>query len=512
MFVQTRRVVFGGFFGLIALALIAGGLAGVPVAQAQDGGGYTVTVVGGVEQVQTFPDQEVNGYTFSDISFVSHYPEGGDLTVTITPPDGVTVDTVMTNALLSTTGVNNSWRAARGESGDEWVTTIFLHMGISGWAEFDAFWEVVGTDGSRAETEPVHGVYNDPTREWMRAESDDLVVYWYGMPEELGGIVLDEVAARRADFEAVFGPLDFRPLAVIFPPGPDWFEAYSSVEVEDDGEAGVTPWPDYGAFIQRVGPQARLEADRACNWMGADLTVEDQMTQTARLSAYGIAFLYLNHHEGVVQMSRPWYQNGLVNALASTTPYDVDERLRALVRLREEAMPTVQKDMALGSLHAAEDGCRYMGLDMWTSFVNWMTETQGGLAMHAAIVDELALAIPLGEAIENATGVPLGELENAWRASLGLPPVAAEALDAALALGPPVEPFFAEGEEVALPAQPFQQVMKTEPLESATDAGLCMANLPVTVLRVGNDGELNWYQVDCMGGVGWLHQGQLVGP
>ncbi|RPJ00120.1 MAG: hypothetical protein EHM39_05360 [Chloroflexi bacterium] len=36
--------------------------------------------------------------------------------------------------------------------------------------------------------------------------------------------------------------------------------------------------------------------------------------------------------------------------------------------------------------------------------------------------------------------------------------------------------------------------------------------MEVTILQAGNDGTTNWYQVDCMGQIGWIAQAELVGP
>jgi len=109
------------------------------------------------------------------------------------------------------------------------------------------------------------------------------------------------------------------------------------------------------------------------------------------------------------------------------------------------------------------------------------------------------------------TGISLLDLENEWRAFLGVGEVPAEVLDPALMLGEPAEPFFEIGEQVMLPATPFQQRVFPTPIEKPIANLTCFANTPVTILRAGNDGTTNWYEVDCMGMVGWMSQSQLAG-
>ena len=142
--------------------------------------------------------------------------------------------------------------------------------------------------------------------------------------------------------------------------------------------------------------------------------------------------------------------------------------------------------------------------------MRWIVANHGGIDTYRTIVEEMARASTLGEALEVATGETFLELENEWRAYLGVGPVPAEVLDPAAAMLAPAEPYFAEGEQVVLPATPFQQPIYNAPSTRSIADGACFANSPVTILKAGSDGTLNWYQVDCLGMVGFMNQGQLV--
>ena len=119
--------------------------------------------------------------------------------------------------------------------------------------------------------------------------------------------------------------------------------------------------------------------------------------------------------------------------------------------------------------------------------------------------------ITLAQALQTVTGLSLVDLENEWRAFLGVGEIPAEVLDPASALGKPADPYFEVGEQVTLPATPFQQRIFTTPEEKPIANMTCFGSTPVTILRAGNDGTTNWYEVDCMGLVGWMNQSQLAG-
>ena len=60
-----------------------------------------------------------------------------------------------------------------------------------------------------------------------------------------------------------------------------------------------------------------------------------------------------------------------------------------------------------------------------------------------------------------------------------------------------------------MPASPFSQPIYNAPRTNSIADAACFANTPLTILHAGNDGEVNWYEVDCMGMQGWMNQGQL---
>lgn len=508
------RVLVSSRFLIVALVVVmlTGGLFSQQVTYAQDGEStYTVAVVGGKDESQTYADQEVDGFQFTDMTYRSLYPSGMEFKATIVPPEGMQIEQVTLFYTFST-GKLGRIRAERGDAPNEWIAVPYGARGLPPWHEIDAYWGVRGANDLSVDSEPVHAVYYDPTREWYRAESEDIVVYWFGMPEELGKYTIDAMAENRDKYHQGFGmEIPFRPLSVVFPPGGVWNE-YKGDDTVDDTEFGSTGTiiSEAGSTIQRVRTLEPAAIRAECIWNEANPTVEFQMKQAASTTTHEVAHLY-QQERGV---SGPaWWVEGQATFFENWMEYDVHARLRKLAELRGGELPTLQGDGPSGGPYTvAEDGCTHLMYDMGASFMLWLTDTHGGIDTYRTVVDEMAQAHTLFEALETTTGFTALELENEWRAFLGVGPVPPEVLDPALALDPPAEPFFAVGEQVVMPASPFQQSMYTKPTEQSISNAACFANSTATVLQAGNDGTVNWYEMECMGMVGWMSQAQLVGP
>jgi hypothetical protein len=503
---MKRRVFF--VIVLVALAFPTPGLfPDVMHLQAQ-GDEYVYTIVGGKEEPQTYEDQTVDGFSFINFTYRSLYPDGLEFRVTITPPEEVTYDQVILFYTFST-GKRGRIAAQQGDNPNEWVAVPYQGRGLPPWHEVNAFWGVRGPNDLSLESNPVHAVYYDASREWFRTENEDVLVYWYGMPEELGRYVLEAMGGNREKYHQGFGePLPYRPMAVIFPPGPDWTEyrGDSSIDDTDFGFTG-TIISEAGSTIQRVRTLVPAAIRKDCIWNPVNPDVEYQMQMAASTVVHEVAHLYQQE----VGVSGPtWWVEGQATFFETFEEYPVHERLSTLAGLMNDPFPTFQGEgPGGGALSAAEDGCTHLIYDMGSSFMKWLADTHGGLVTYRTIVQEMASGALLSEALETATGLTLLDLENEWRTFLGIPPIAPEQLDPGLALDPLVEPYFELGEQITVPATTFQQPLYGRPTRSSAASGACFANMTLTIVRGGNDGTVNWYEVDCMGIEGWISQAEL---
>jgi hypothetical protein len=141
--------------------------------------------------------------------------------------------------------------------------------------------------------------------------------------------------------------------------------------------------------------------------------------------------------------------------------------------------------------------------------MNWIVDNQGGIATYRAIVNELTHARTLEVALENATDFTMLELENEWRAYLGAGPVPLAVIDPASVLVDTVDPLFAVGDSFVFESANLRTPLYNKPAESVIANSVCFANSTVTILRSGNDGQQNWYEVDCQGLSGWITESAL---
>jgi hypothetical protein len=189
-------------------------------------------------------------------------------------------------------------------------------------------------------------------------------------------------------------------------------------------------------------------------------------------------------------------------------PGKYDERLRRLATLQD--IPSLRTE--IGSEQTMADGCYALSYAVGASFINWLLTNYGGTATHLEIAQLMRANSSIYEAVEAATGKPFMEIENEWRAYLGFPALELADVDPASALGPAIDPVAAEGDTVTLPATPPLPGIYEAPGPNQLTSGQCFANTPVKILRVGSLDGVDYYQVDCMGQVGWMSRDQLVGP
>ena len=104
------------------------------------------------------------------------------------------------------------------------------------------------------------------------------------------------------------------------------------------------------------------------------------------------------------------------------------------------------------------------------------------------------------------------DIENEWRAYLGLEPLTLADVDPAAALEPFEDNLIAVGDTITLPASPMMSPLAEKPGPKSLSGGQCFANTPVTVLNMGMLDGVPYYQIDCMGMTGWVTRDQLVGP
>ncbi len=363
-----------------------------------------------------FDDQEIDGFQFTDFTYVTHYPLGLEFTATITPPEDAEV-----------VSINLVYRFAGGSQGRVRATNIdpengvwqaipYEARGLAPWMPMDVVWRVAYGEEGLVETEPVNVMYIDATRDWFRAESEDVIVYWFDFPEEMGEVVVTAFAHLREKFALGFGGgLSFKPTVVIFPPGDSMgeFQAGGQINPRTTGQASNET---YSAVLRVRGLEIE-EIRQDCIW-NEPRDLEWQMRFAASVATHEVAHLY--QFDYGVRATAWWIEGEATFFELEMGP--VDQRLQRLAALGED-LATLQGSGPSGMVGTpASDGCTHLGYEMGASFINWLVGTYGGLDTHRQVIELVSSNVVLDDALEQVTGVPFIELERQWRAYIGLNP------------------------------------------------------------------------------------------
>ena len=373
---------------------------------------YTQEVISYSNDPIIFDDQSIDGFTITEFTYVTQYPAGLEFSAVITPPEDVTIASVN---LIYRFPAGTQGRAPATFEDGVWSATPYDTRGLPPWMTMNVFWRVAYGDTGLIETEPEHVQYIDHTREWYRAESDDVIVYWFDFTEDFGQVVTEAFVHVRGRYIETFGEvLPFKPTVVIFPPGDllGEFRAGGQINPRTTGFANS----DSYAAVLRVRGLEIEDIRQECIW-NEPRSVEWQMRYSASVATHEVAHLY-QYANGVAGRSPAWWVEGQATYLELEMG-PVDERLRNLSDMGED-LGTLQGQGPSGMVGtAAVDGCTHLGYEMGASFINWMVNNFGADA-HAQIVELVASNTILGDAIEIATGRPLADLEREWRAYVGL--------------------------------------------------------------------------------------------
>lgn len=484
-----------------ALALLIGIAAlGVPTLAAPDGPNlptptpfpvenveYSLSVVGGQPETFTFADPDQGGFTFGSTTVTSQYPRG--MTFTLRPASSQ--GAIRTVTLLARYDNGSGTRAAATWDADQqaWIARLWDTGGIPAWVHFAAFWRVTDASGASAETGSHNLDYADPTRQWFRAESDHTILYWFGLseddPDRLARAVLEAVEATQPRRVDGFGrPLSYLPVSVVYGSREAIREMYGSGTTT----RGFASY-EIGMSVLSTGS---APLDDLIDWLRFTVTHE---------------IVHLYQFDVIGGMLGPmWWVEGQANWF-SLSPGLYDDRLRRLGALQK--LPTLTGEISLDTVQA--DGLPDLGYDMGASFINWLLTHYGGMPTHREIVARMAGGANLYEAVEQVTGQTFFDLQNEWRAYLGLPPFAPADLNPAAALEPVPDPLFAVGDRLTLPDTPAIFKLGQDPQPDTLLSGSCFAGTQVKVLALGRSSGVDYYQIDCMGMVGWVTGDQIAG-
>lgn len=374
---------------------------------------FSVTRVRGSSDPIVFEDQEVDGFSVSNFTYTTRYPRGLEFSAQIDVPEDVEIVSIN---VVHRFPANTGSRTRATERDGVWTAIPFDTGGLPPWMSMDVWWRIAYGETGLVETQPVTVQYVDPTREWFRLESKDVIVYWFDMPEEFGEIVANAfVNVRGRYLEAFRDYLSFKPTVLIFPPGDSIAESRVNGQL-NPRTTGFANNDTYAAVLRVRGLE--IEAIREnCIW-NEPRDLEWQMRFSASVATHEVAHLY--QYENYGAGGPAWWVEGHATYLELEMG-PVEARLRNLVAEGVDLW-TFQGTGPSGLVGTpAIDGCTHLGYEQGAHFINYIV-TNSPPGTHAAIIDELRTFTPLAEAIENATGRSMLDWERNWRMYLGLDP------------------------------------------------------------------------------------------
>ncbi|MBN1202164.1 MAG: hypothetical protein JXJ20_09940 [Anaerolineae bacterium] len=471
---------------------------------------YTLEVVGGEEQTLTFPGAESDGLTIGETSVTSTYPRGMIFSMQAASDNGEIQDVILFMEYVH--GTRDRVNAEYDRESDTWIAHPWdTGEGRPAWSRFNFYWRVRDSAGVTVETDPQLIDYADPTRPWFRAESEHMVLYWFGFGEDMADEIAQTAAyavesTHQRRMDGFGGEISYKPIAVVYPQRDILTEMYAN-PIASETFAGYTS-SDLGMSVQVLHDGSTPPGNEECIWS----TPEEERTMEWRIERI--------YHTTTHEFTHLWQYDVLGGAFGKLwwfegqaewfgfAPGQYDKRLRKLAELQD--IPSLTEDIGANLTQA--DGCYALAYDVGPSFINFLHTNYGGIETLQQIAQGTRYGTSMYESVEEIAGKPFIEVENEWRTYLGFEPLSLADVDPASALEPAIAPIAEIGETVLLPSTPPIAYIYEKPGPNVLSNGQCFSGMEVTILDMGSLDGIDYYQVDCMGMVGWMSRDQLVGP
>ncbi len=397
-------------FVLAVLLVWAGALAGLavlnastPVVEAHDQGAHVV------QQPVRQSSSDVQWKVLED-SFISNYPNGFTMRIKVTSSGGDIVSARMkwltANQRETTTTYVYSEEAelnADKQTFDASWEPTRVQM-LPPWSALHYYWELRDSAGNTYQTEPVFAEYADETHNWSRSESDEAIVFSYGLPDSINQLTLDGMTAALDQYITVWGAqLPYKPRIVLFGDYDAWKEWRTLQSVMEQNIVGQT-FDEWGVIAQVIYGSDMTSAMHELAYS----TVPHELEHL-----YQAEFMWPTHKTGDIPA---WFTEG------DATFFEVDQSYDYLQNVRYIAASGNLPPL-LVNMGDAPDPYDESGRDVYDigySFFAWLQMKSGGnLNYHHDLMALLAQNVPFFTAIEQVTGMSIADVESDWRVWLG---------------------------------------------------------------------------------------------
>lgn len=350
------------------------------------------------------PRQESSAnWTVGAITFESEYPDGFTFRLEVESDAGeiASARVEWTHRPNTRPDLPITVRRAEGEIDPETgaIVATWRPSGatsIPPWVGVDYRWRLRDSAGNEFVTEITFAEYEDTSRDWERYESDEVLVFATGLPDNVGDLVLEAMDAQRQKYVDGWGQLlPYRPRVILFGDFDTWLEWQTGHQ--DTSGLGVIA----------VGFTSDV-------WGGTAQVLFGSPTELAYGTVlHEIEHLYQQEFLAGRNVFTPgWFIEG------DATFYQLEDMGYALdyvdVLVDAGQLPVLLQ----GSGPTTGGESALHGYYIGYSFFLWLDQ-QWGIDVHREIMALLADNVPFSDALEQATGMTVEQLEREWRTWLG---------------------------------------------------------------------------------------------
>jgi hypothetical protein len=298
--------------------------------------------------------------------------------------------------------------------------------------ELEYWWQITNEAGDSLKTEPQHLLYMDERYDWQTLSSDRLTLYWYKGDRAFGEALFDQANKTLDQIENEAGVKVEVPVK-IFIYG-SFADLHAAIAVGSQEWTGGQAFTDQGVVVIGVSPD-----DLDYGLIATPHELTHLVIHQATDNPFGDIPRWLD--EGLAV-----YMSGELDA-----PWR-DYRDTVARSARQGKLMTLQTLSSSFPADSEQAGLAYAESGVVVEFI---IKHYGQEAM-AHLLEIFSQGALYDDALEQALGVDTWGLDNAWRQSIGAPPIEipASAGEAPPATGEPVSaPTEAPVEQAAEPAR-----------------------------------------------------------
>ena len=265
--------------------------------------------------------------------------------------------------------------------------------------ELEYWWKLTDSSGDTLKTEHQRYLYLDNRHQFKTLSNDRITLYWYKGDDEFGQTLFDQANKALDQLEKNVGVALENPVKIfIYGSHNDLMDAISVGAQEWTGGQAFT---DYGVVVMGVSP--------------------DNLDWGLKATTHELTHLVIHQATDNPYGDLPhWLDEGL--AVYNEDPNRLDSQFRYSFEdaVDSGSLMTLQ---TLSSSFPADSKAANLAYGESGAVVKFIIDTYGTEAM-AHLLDVFSEGSLYDDALEEALGVDTKGLDNAWRDSLGVPPVA----------------------------------------------------------------------------------------